>query len=625
MGFTPLVDLENQEKENQKKNSALNALIFKNKANKDKLKDMQIVRFGNDLVVAIYRPQEQEGGEQLEEGSFGKIYSAYPITNSGKISDIELKIKIHKDTGRILDDSGEEILQLKAASTLYDEDDKTIEVSAVTAQSHAARNKAIVEETKADQTTFSARVTRIPRKEEVNGKTVTVYETATFMSTVTGVPLNLFKKLPTLTQEQRLRLAINVIKAYEDLHEKGKFHRDIKLENIMVHPETLQVTVIDRDNSVSTSLIRAPGDTGRSHYIPTPESEIYSLAQDVLPTILSGYRYLTSDDHLPNQIGPNIGSGINLRFSNYAIPRDKENPTSQKIKDILNKMRSADPNARGTLAEARAGLDAQLMVVTKNNPTPQDEKAIEDYQHSLRQLDVVLQSTDYKIPKEYWIEDKPNPIEDAYNSTVTETIFRLEQLAAEIISDSTEKTNEKGNKIPGKIPAEKVAEYNHHQRQLAILMKEKTFLSLQISEQNTATVVTRNTETTELVNVPAKQTKTTSIYFLAETLEHIRIKPKEPTTNLAKPTRIQSYSGNELELAEKSSLLKKFKKGFDTFFGQKAIDFCNGIRDIFKNISKYLSDVPEGKNPNAFFYHTQKGVVVASANDQEHKKAYVKK
>ncbi len=603
MGYTQLATLKRQEEENKQKNAQLKALIFKNKKNKGLLEDIQLVRFGNDLVVAIKRPREQEGALG---GGFGKIYTAHPVTSSGEIKmDVKLTVKIIKDTERTLTESGVEEVTLKAAYIQDDEDHKEKRtIPAVTVESHAARNKAAVSETIADQKIISARTTRIPTPEKVDGETV--YETAIIMSTVQGVSLDKFNFF-NLTKEKRLRLAINVIKAYEALHSKGVFHRDIKLNNIMVNPETLEVTPIDLDNSVSTEFIRAPEDNGGANYRPTIESEIYSLAQDILPSILSGYRYMTIGNHDPETIGDNFANAINTKFSPSGI-LNTENNTSRAIKARLNKMRSKKPADRGTLQEARADLEAQLEALEKASssqsiarPKASSPESIAQPKASLRQLDEVLQSSEYRIKDEYIMSD----IDSAYELTVTETIFRLEELAADIISAFTKKIDESGNDIVPEIPKDKISEYNHHQRQLAVLMKKETYPALAITEQ-AIDVLAFNTKTKAPEPNPAKNTETASIYILAETLQHIRkaVEPQKDNDRV-KPARTKSYSGNELAPQEKCSVMNDFKKGFDDFFRDIKSKFSSEIQRIFKSIDKILTDAPQnvGKNQSGFFHH----------------------
>jgi serine/threonine protein kinase len=284
MGFTSIAASEQIRLANAAENNALIEKIRKKNIGDPEFKDMQIVRYG-DLVIAIHRPKKK-----ALSGGVGTVYTAYPVQTDGKIDKYTpLVVKISRCTGLTLENGIEKFESTAETRGLWS---RTKEKITEQKKRHILvhMDNGLVSETiNATTLVFSSRATTTSQQDKAGN---TVHYRSILMSKVPGKSLDQLLAdgfIGALKPEERLRLALNVIRAYKELHAQGFYHRDIKAENIMVDPKTLQVTVIDLDNQVS-SCTRAPEDKRKTEFKPNALSDIYSLGIDVLPIILSGQR-----------------------------------------------------------------------------------------------------------------------------------------------------------------------------------------------------------------------------------------------------------------------------------------------------------------------------------------------
>lgn len=301
--------------------------IRKKNKNVRHIKKMQIIRFGDELVIAI------DKSKPIGSGGNGAVYNAYPVQADGTI-DLHVPLVFKFSTEEV---------------------EASIE--------HAKRDLYTVSEVRNDKQQFETRAARILTYDKAKKP---VYQTVIIMPKVPGKSLlDLIKtgKIQKLSRKEKIRLAINIIDTYEQSHKDGIFSRDTKLENIMVNPETLEVTQIDRDNFSFTDNSRSPEDVCKI-FAPTAASDAYSLGIDVLPPILSGGRY----------------SYFKGEFS------------------ALGGMREKEPNQRMTLAEAKIILVDRLKD-NKPNPNRDNEEKTNKVAHqkSLAALRSVLHCPGYKM------------------------------------------------------------------------------------------------------------------------------------------------------------------------------------------------------------------------------------
>jgi len=110
-----------------------------------------------------------------------------------------------------------------------------------------------------------------------------------------------------------LKIALQLAKAMESLHALGIIHKDLKPSNVVIHPETLEVKLIDfsiasrflqKSQSVEhpnalegTILYMSPEQTGRMNRTVDFRSDFYSLGA-VFYELLVGFPPFASDDSL---------------------------------------------------------------------------------------------------------------------------------------------------------------------------------------------------------------------------------------------------------------------------------------------------------------------------------------
>lgn len=174
-----------------------------------------------------------------------------------------------------------------------------------------------------------------------------------------GISLRQFTQGKPLTLEQFLSIALQLTDTLHQLHQQRVIHKDIKPANILIHPDTKQVKLIDF--SISTLLPRetqqiqsintlegtlaylSPEQTGRMNRGVDYRSDFYSLGVSFFE-LLTGELPFYSDDpmtlvhyHLAKQ--PDQFKIQNSKFKN-------EQPIPQVISDIVIKLMAKNAEDR---------------------------------------------------------------------------------------------------------------------------------------------------------------------------------------------------------------------------------------------------------------------------------------
>ena len=596
MSFTSITALEQVRLANMAENNALIEKIRKKNKGDPEFKDMQIVRYG-DLVIAIHRPKK----EALSGGA-GTVYTAYPVQTDGTIDkDTPLVLKISKHTGRELKNEEEELkLTRETREFLRLPNGRSIDIQRI----HTKLNENLVFETKnANRLAFSARVTTTSQQDKAGN---TVYYQSILMSKVRGKSLEQLvkdKSIEGLSAEQRLRLALNVIRVYKELQAKGFYHRDIKAANIMIDLDTLQVMAIDLDNKVCSDT-RAPEDTQSRTFIATAESDSFSLAMDVLVTILSGKQ------PTPREAEGFRNKGVINDRAIHALNTRYDSKVAGKIQFMLNGMLARNPIDRTTLAKAEEVILEQLEVVRGHSITEeeiqQEKKQNRKHKESLRTLDRVLSDPKYNHS-------------DGYCELITELRIESANLAAEMIRDASQPE--------GAVKEDTVNKYNHIQQHIALLMGKSGYKSLTVSAET-------GVFQTEIVSVNNVSTNGSALEvdtedqteYLVKTLDHIRQtkadkahqsspdselpakvdQTHQSTLDSELPKPVRSFRGHNLciTIQEKAKRIDQFNQTFrPDLFGEIGTKFIESITKAVKTFSQAFSKAggEASKNIHKFF------------------------
>ena len=119
-----------------------------------------------------------------------------------------------------------------------------------------------------------------------NFKTDKPYEGAFVMPYISGEELfgYLAKNWDNLSYEMRVIIACNIISAVDDFHKMtGKVHQDLKPDNMMIDPETLEITLVDFGMAEKIGTLRTVPCGSPNFVAPevmSKEENNYSVKQD---------------------------------------------------------------------------------------------------------------------------------------------------------------------------------------------------------------------------------------------------------------------------------------------------------------------------------------------------------
>ena len=164
-------------------------------------------------------------------------------------------------------------------------------------------------------------------------------------------------ELMTLNADQRITLSINLLRALKAIHDDLELiHLDLKLDNILVNPETLEVTIIDFSNSKRIGQ-KDIGSTISGHIDYTSTEEV-----DHEKNIYKVNTDKKTDIYAMGKIIRAIW-GDNEILSLYINKLDKPN----SAEDLLNRgMQELDND--GHKVKLRTALDGMLASIKPPNP-----------------------------------------------------------------------------------------------------------------------------------------------------------------------------------------------------------------------------------------------------------------
>jgi len=156
-----------------------------------------------------------------------------------------------------------------------------------------------------------------------------------------------------LTLSELLRIGIKITKILEQLHQNRIIHKDVKLQNILVHPETLKIQLIDF--SISTKLNQpnqeifnsqglegtlaymSPEQTGRTHRGIDYRTDLYSLGVTLYQLFTRKLPFQSAD---PLEL-------IHAHLALLPLPLIKIKPTlSVMLNNIILKLMAKNPEER---------------------------------------------------------------------------------------------------------------------------------------------------------------------------------------------------------------------------------------------------------------------------------------
>ncbi len=153
-----------------------------------------------------------------------------------------------------------------------------------------------------------------------------------------------------MSQDRAMRIAVEVLKALDDIHANGVVHRDLKPENIMVddndHIKLIDFGIASDSASRRLTYTNFTATLGTPNYIAPEQvkgkrgdgrTDIYSMGV-ILYEMLSG--------KLPFS-GPTPLAAMNDRLLNHPVPPRVANPSiSSQLQEILYRALERDPKNR---------------------------------------------------------------------------------------------------------------------------------------------------------------------------------------------------------------------------------------------------------------------------------------
>jgi serine/threonine protein kinase len=194
------------------------------------------------------------------------------------------------------------------------------------------------------------------------------------MQWVEGTPLYAWAQQLAPSHQQLCQVLAQLARTLAAIHASGAVHRDVKGDNVLVHPATGQAILIDFGSGHYQGAPRmtwqslAPGTSAYrsaqanlfhirsvrepdSYYPPSPADDVFALG-------VTAYRLLLSEYPPPMDVHEDE-SGSWQVSSPDPRPLLERNPRVEpRLRELILRMLSDSPEARGTAAELAEALDA---------------------------------------------------------------------------------------------------------------------------------------------------------------------------------------------------------------------------------------------------------------------------
>lgn len=213
------------------------------------------------------------------------------------------------------------------------------------------------------------------------------------------------EKLPWTREQLGTHVCKELLKALQHLHKNGLIHKDLKLENVMLHPDTEEakgsptrqsVVLIDFDTVEEwcPSSPTAKDVLGTDQYIApeaysgnySPKSDVFAVGVIVYKVLTGVYPYdenIFDDDPGENYVGSPKMSQIKGRLKEARVDFQREPwPRMPEARSLVEKMLLCDENERIGVEEA---MKCKWMAAAL--AAEEAEKAGEDTSNMLKTLE----------------------------------------------------------------------------------------------------------------------------------------------------------------------------------------------------------------------------------------------
>jgi serine/threonine protein kinase/outer membrane murein-binding lipoprotein Lpp len=194
------------------------------------------------------------------------------------------------------------------------------------------------------------------------------------MAWVEGTPLYDWAREHAPTSRQGLLLLAGLARALQVTHATGAVHRDVKGGNVLVRHEDTQAVLMDfgstslkgaarltwRTQPPGTPAYRSPeawrfllryGLTSDEHYVATPADDLFALG-------VTAYRLVTGEYPPSTEPGQEDARVWEPEGSGPRPPRELNPRVEQQLSDLILRMLSVAPEARGTAKKLAEALEA---------------------------------------------------------------------------------------------------------------------------------------------------------------------------------------------------------------------------------------------------------------------------